>query len=120
MHPVASQVEVPMDQLERILLRRAVRGFFGQMVIGIRVLPEAVQSVELDSVTNEFQQIRQGPAWRDIGTQTPPRIMPDRHDVVRKFIAENAGKIRLVTTVTKVTGHFDDGVLRKLEWELPG
>jgi hypothetical protein len=110
-----------MDLLERILLRRAVQGFAGQTVISIRVLPEAVQHVGFDYVTNEFQQIRQvSPSWREIENKTPQQVQPDRQALIRKFIAENAGKIRLVTTVTKVTGHFDDGVLRKLEWELPG
>ena len=121
MHPVASQVEVPLDQLERILLRRAVQGFTGQVVVGVRVLPEAVRAVELSPETHEFQQVRlRSPGWNEMGRDKPTQpTPPNREAIVRKMIAENHGKVCLGTTVSKITAHFDDGELRKLEWVLP-
>jgi hypothetical protein len=39
--------------------------------------------------------------------------------LVRRIIHENEGKLRLVSTVRRVVGHFHAGELRELEWVLP-
>jgi hypothetical protein len=124
MHAVAHQIEIPLDQLERILLDHAREEFSGSVEVGIRLSPEeAVRCIEFEPETHESQLVRittRSPAWREIGTLAPPQKVIDREALVRAAIVQSSGKLRLESTVRKVTGHFSNGELRKLEWVLPG
>lgn len=122
MHPVAHAVEIPLDQLERILLDHAREDFDGSVEIEVRVLPDAVRLIELLPETHEFSPMREpiSPIWNSIGKHEPAKLPLDREAIVRRVMHENAGKIRLVSTVRKIIGQFSKGELRKLEWVKPG
>jgi len=120
MHPVAHQVEVPLEQLERILLDHAREDFTGSVEIDVRITAGAVGFVELNAETHESQHFKtNAPAWGEIAANRPPRPAVDREALVRRIIHENEGKLRLVSTVRRVVGHFHAGELRELEWVLP-
>jgi hypothetical protein len=123
MHPVAHQIEIPLDQLERILLDHAREEFSGSVEVGIRLSPEeAIRCIELEPETHESQLVRIGrsPAWQEIGMPGPSRRIIDREALVRAAIVQSTGKFRLQSTVRKVIGHFSNGELRKLDWVMPG
>jgi hypothetical protein len=122
MHPVAHAVEIPLDQLERILLNYARKAHDGSVDIDVRVSQDAVRLVEMEHEAHEFQSAPalKSPGWGDIGVTGPFKPPVDCEAIVRTMIQQNAGKLRLVSSVRKIVAHFAKGELKKLEWVLPG
>jgi hypothetical protein len=121
MHPVSHAVEIPLNQLERILLAHTREDFEGSVDIEVSVSREAVRLIDMSAETHEFQQVRGciSPGFSEIGQPRAPKPQIDREAIVRHMVAENAGKLRLVSTVRKIVAHFTRGELKKLEWVLP-
>lgn len=122
MHPTGHQVEIPLDQLERILLDHAREDFEGSVEVEVRVLPDAVRLIELATEVHEFSKMREpiAPNWREINSPKPLTPPLDREAIVRRVMAESTGKLRLVSTVRKIIAQFGKGgELRKLEWVKP-
>jgi hypothetical protein len=124
MHPVAHAVEIPLDQLERILLNYARKAHDGSVDIDVRVSQDAVRLVEMEHEAHEFQSAPslKSPAWGDIGVTGPFKPPVDCEAIVRAMIycKENEGKLRLVSSVRKIVAHFSKGELKKLVWVVPG
>ena len=122
MHSVSHAVEIPLDQLERILLDHTREDFEGSVEIEVKVSQDAIRLIDMSAETHEFQQVRglSSPPWPEVGQPRAPKPQIDREAIVRHMVAENAGKLRLVSTVRKIVAHFTKGELKKLEWVLPG
>lgn len=123
MHPVAHAVEIPLDQLERILLDHAREDFQGSVEIEVRLLPDSVKLIEMRPETREFQAVggKSSPQWEEIGRHDVPKPPVDREAIVRRVIQQSAGKLRLACSVRKIVAHFTKGELRgNIEWVMPG
>ena len=122
MHSVAHAVEVPLEQLKRILKTHAQRDFTGSVEIDMRVHAESLRFVEMEPETHEAQRVQanNSPEWKEIGTPRVPKPQIDRDALVDKMIADNTGKIRLASSVRKIVAHFVMGELRNMEWFMPG
>jgi hypothetical protein len=113
MHTVASEVELPTDQLQAELERRAVPGFTGQVTIWLRVKPEAAASVWF---TTEEREVKVAGKQRCISPPFDGANPPtERQMKVRAEIARERHRFRLAVSLSKVIGDFVDGDLRKIE-----
>lgn len=120
MHPVANEVEIPLEPFIRLMLKAAVPGFTGSRTVYLRVKPEAAKGIEWMAESLESQRVDQqmrSPSWREMeqSKPVPPAIARTREQTVTDKLQENASRFRLGTEVTKVTGHFLDGYLQKLD-----
>jgi hypothetical protein len=119
MHPVANQVLVPIDQVERELLAIARRRFTGQVRLSLRVKPEAALCVEvLAPETTE----RLRPGDRPLRS---PDIFPgpeatERDLLVSRFLHENADRFRLIVKPAQLICNFKEGTLGDTVWETAG
>ena len=115
MHPVANEVEVPTDEVERYLMQWARPGYTGQREIHLRVRPEAGLQVEFIVVGNEVQRIKAEPSRSPEGLfgQTEPT---ERQLMVRVGLAQNKHRFRIGMKLTRVLAHFQDGKLMGFEW----
>lgn len=115
MHPVAYEVDVPTERVERYLLQWAKPGFTGQRTIFLRVRSEAGLAVEFFAEGNEVDKV-QGPR----PNLTPPIFgkgdPTEREMEVGAKIAQNKHRFRIGTKLTRIVAHFVDGRLKQLEW----
>lgn len=104
-----TQVEIPLMSIEDALIQCAVPGFWGQLIIGVRLLRSAGLEVELHKETKTIAQT-------DLGRETE-RIVPsnDRVNKVRSRMMEIREKMKLFCPVTSIKGAFKDGHLVSLE-----
>jgi|ERR1700683_3234189 len=121
MHPVANEVEVSTDQVERYFLQWAKPGFTGQRKVFVRVLPEAGLKVEFIPTGNEVQRARSSE------NRTPENLFngrlhepTERETLVSVGIVQNRHRFRIGMRLTAVLGHFVDGKLTGFEWETIG
>jgi hypothetical protein len=117
MHPVANEVPVPTDGVERELLALAEKKFHGRARLVLRVKPEAALAVEvLPPATFESQRIgdRAANLSPDIFGSGQPNT---RELIVRQFVTANAYRFRLGMKVTAVVCDFDRGRLCSAVWE---
>lgn len=121
MHPVANEVEVSTEEVERYLLQWAKPGYTGQRKVFVRVLAEAGSQVVFIPAGNEVQRAKSGEpiSPRNIfGSQ--PVEPTEREIMVRVGIAQNKHRFRLGMKLTAVLAHFVDGKLTGFEWETVG
>lgn len=117
MHPVANEVEVPTDQVERYLLQWAKPGYTGQREIYLRVRPEAGLQVEFIPTGNEVEKVGRQP------TISPPLFKDEpteRQLTVGAMIVQNRHRFRIGVRLARITAHFNDGRLVQLEWGTVG
>lgn len=120
MHPVANEVPVPTDGVERELLLLAERKFHGRAKLVLRVKPEAALSVEvMPPATIESQRIGDRPQ------NSSPQLFVSgetttRELIVRQFVVANAYRFRLGMKLTAVICDFDHGKLCNAQWEAVG
>jgi hypothetical protein len=120
MHPVANEVPVPTDGIERELLVLAEKKFHGRARLTLRVKPEAALSVEvLPPAATETQRIgdRAQNASPELFTSGQPTT---RELIVRQFVTANAYRFRLGMKLTAVICDFDHGRLCSAQWETVG
>lgn len=118
MHPVANEVEVPTDEVEKYLMQWARPGYTGQREIHLRVLPEAGLKVQFIPTGNEIQRTK-----GDAPTCSPElnfgsRSMEptERETMVRVGLARNKHRFRIGMRLTRVLANFQDGKLMGFEW----
>lgn len=121
MHPVANEVDVPTDQVERYLLQWAKPGYTGQREIYLRVLPEAGLHVEFVASGNEIQRAK-GNEMRSpqLNFSHLPSEPSERELMVRAGLAQNKHRFRIGMKLTRVLANFQDGKLMGLEWGTVG
>jgi hypothetical protein len=120
MHPVANEVEVSTEQVEKYLLQWAKPGYTGQRRIFVKVLAEAGTQVVFVPTGNEVQRTKepsQPISPRLFGDQSLPT---ERETMVRVGIAQNKHRFRLGMKLTAVVANFQDGRLMGFEWETVG
>ena len=115
MHPVANQVPVPTNQIERELLAMARRRFTGRVKLSLRVKPEAALSVELlDPETTETQRLGDNPL------RSPdcfPGTESTEHELtITRWLHQNADRFRLVVKPSTVICDFKEGMLGNVQW----
>jgi hypothetical protein len=119
MHPVANEVPVPTDQIERELLAMSQRRFTGRVRLSLRVKPEAALAVELlPPHTTETQR----PGERPLRS---PDVFPgpestERALLISRFLHQNAERFRLVVKPAVVTCDFKEGTLGNVVWDTLG
>jgi len=115
MHPVANQIPVPTDAIERELLAVASRRFTGRIKLSLRLKPEAALSVELmDPETIENQRpgeriLRSPDVFDDLATT-------ERGLLVTRFLRANSERFRLVVRPAFVVCDFKEGTLGSVQW----
>lgn len=120
MHPVANEVDIPTEQVEKLLMQFARPGFTGQREILFRVKEEAGLAVEFIPEVNEVQS-----ASGQRSNSSPPNLFSERAHVptereltVRQVIAQNRYRFRIGTKLVRLLAHFVDGQLMKTEWRI--
>lgn len=105
-----NQVEIPIIGIEDALIQCAVPGFWGQLIIGVRLLRSAALEIELQKETKTVAQ-------SDSVAREAQPIAPsnDRVQKVRNRMAEVKEKLRVFCPVTSIRGAFKDGHLVSLE-----
>lgn len=105
-----NQFEIPITGIEDALVQCAVPGFWGQLIIGVRLLPTAALEVELHKETKTITQT-------EAVTRDTERIVPsnDRVNKVRSRMREVQERLRVFCPVTSIKGAFKDGNLVSLE-----
>lgn len=104
-----NHVEIPIRSIEDALIQCAVPGFWGQLIIGVRLLRTAGLEVELHKETKTIAQT-------DVTRETE-HIVPsnDRVNKVRSRMPEIREKLHVFCPVTSIKGAFKDGHLVSLE-----
>jgi hypothetical protein len=103
-------VEIPIAGIEDALVQCAVPGFWGQLIVEVRLLRTAALEVELHQEKRTITQTA------DTERDTT-RIVPSNERVqkVRSRMGEVQEKLRLFCPVTTIKGAFKDGQLVSLE-----
>jgi hypothetical protein len=116
MHPVANEVLVPTESVERALLGFAERRFTGRVELSFRVKPEAALDVEvLPPQASETQRIgdRAPSASPNLFRPTGPS---ERELIVKQLLTANAHRFRLGMKLTGIVCDFKDGNLNSAQW----
>ena len=116
MHPVANEVEVPTDEVERYLMQWAKPGYTGQREIHLRVLPEAGLQVQFIPVGNEVQRAKSEASHSPENLFGPAHEPTERQLMVRVGLSQNKHRFRIGMKLTRVLAHFQDGKLMGFEW----
>jgi hypothetical protein len=109
MHAARNVVPIPLDEIERILVARAVPDFTGNVLIDVRVLPTAGHEVEFSAETethlalNRSEEISQ------------PIVTNDRVNKVRRVLREVETKFVLRADVIGIRASFVKGELRSFK-----
>lgn len=121
MHPVANEVEVSTEEVERYLLQWAKPGYTGQRKVFVRVLPEAGAQVTFIPTGNEVQRAKSQEAISPgLSFGSTPVQPTEREIMVRVGIAQNKHRFRIGMKLTAVLANFQDGKLMGFEWETVG
>jgi hypothetical protein len=118
MHPVANEVEVSTEQVEKYLLDCVKRRFTGQCKIYARVLEEAGHQVIFVPLSNEIDRVgKERPAIPplDFGTGAG-----ELEKLVHRKLEENRDRFRIGMRLRAVLANFVDGRLMGFEWETLG
>ena len=118
MHPVANEVEVPTEQMEKYLMECVRKRFTGQCKIHIRVLQEAGEQVVFFPTGREIDRVG---FKRCISPPLEFGSGPiELEQIVQKKLAENKDRFRLGMRLHAVLANFVDGRLMGFEWETVG
>jgi len=114
MHPTASEIQVPVERIEKEFCRYAVPGFSGSRTVHLRVRQEAALAVEFISEGLEAQRIgeRQACISPSLLENSEPT---ERQLKVKATIARNRNRMSLVMKITKVTAHYIDGHINRFD-----
>src|SRR6266853_6417692 len=115
-HPVANEVPVPTEAIERELKRYAVPGFTGRRIVHLRVRPEAALSVEILPEAVETQRIGDRKGMVSPETVFDHREPTERELIVKQLLSANDYRFRLGMRLTAVVGDFTDGKLLSAQW----
>jgi hypothetical protein len=117
-HPVANEVAVSVEQIEKYLLEWAKPGVNGQRKIHIRVLPDAGSQVLFfptgREITKADQSAHISPELR-FGSD-----LTEREKLVHARLTEYQDRFRIGMKLTAVVANFMDGRLMGFEWETAG
>ena len=116
MHPVANEVLVPTEGVERELLGFAERRFTGRVELHFRVKPEAALDVEvLPAQASETQRLGDRPqnVAPNLFRSTGPS---ERELIVKQLLTANAHRFRLGMKLTGIVCDFKDGNLNSAQW----
>lgn len=118
MDATASQVEVPIEQVEREFEKCAVPGFTGSMVVYLRVKPEAALAIVFSTEQTEVKRNggngNRSPEFsRVFGDPSQPT---ERQLKVRQWLSQEKHRFRLMVTVTRVIADYVDGELRDMKF----
>ncbi len=117
MHPVANEVDVPTEEVERYLMQWAKPGYTGQREIHLKVLPEAGLQVQFIPMGNEVQRTKENENRSpELRFGDRPSQPTEREIMVRVGIAQNKHRFRIGMKLTRVLAHFQDGKLMGFEW----
>jgi hypothetical protein len=119
-HPVANEVPVPTEAIERELKRYAVPGFTGRRIVHLRVRPEAALAVEILPEAIETQRIGDRNRMVSPGDVFERREPTERELIVRQLLAANDYRFRLSMRLTAVVGDYTDGKLLRAQWVTVG
>jgi hypothetical protein len=120
MHPVANEVEVSTEQVEKYLLQWAKPGYTGQRRVYVKVLAEAGSQVVFIPSGNEVQRTKAPPSEMSPNVFGDSNLPTERETMVRVGIAQNKHRFRLGMKLTAVLANFVDGRLMGFEWETVG
>ena len=109
MHATANKVEIPLDQVERFLINRAVPDFTGNVEISVRVLQTAGHEIEFRSETESLI------ATKHSEETATPLVTNERVNAVRRALAEIRGRFTIGTDVQKIRASFVKGELRSFK-----
>lgn len=120
MHPVANEVPVPTDGIERELLALAERRFTGRARLTLRVKPEAGLDVEV-LPTEATETVRMG----DRAPQMSPQVFhsgppTERELAVRELLTKNAYRFRLTLRLVSLVCDFKEGLLLSTQFVTVG
>lgn len=116
MHPVADQVEIPIEKVEHELEKRAIPGFTGSVTVYLRLRPLVGSSVYLESIETEHIRVGRLATSGSLNPQSN-RGPSERVLKVRQQLRQQKDRFRVRTTVTKVIANYVDGDLRDLVFE---
>jgi hypothetical protein len=109
MHKVSNSVEIPLDEIERILIARAVPDFTGSVEITVHILPSAGLEVQFEAVTENHLPIGRAEETAQ------PVVTNGRVNAVRYEINKIRDKFLLGTTVRGIRASFVKGELRSFK-----
>ena len=120
MHPVANEVEVSIEEVERYLLKWAKPGFTGQRKVFVRVLPEAGTKVIFLPAGNQIDRPESRVSLSPENLFERSSQPTERELMVSVQLAQNKYRFRIGMKLTAVLAHFVDGKLKGFEWETVG
>lgn len=109
MHAVPNQVEIPIDEIETLLVSRAVPDFTGTVEITVHVSPAAAHEVEFRARVESHIDVTRS------DDKAEPVVTNERVARVRRHLAEVANKFVLGTAVTGIKASFVRGELRSFK-----
>jgi hypothetical protein len=115
MHPVANEVPVPTDAIERELLAMVQRRFTGRLKLSLRVRPEAALAIDL-LAPETTEMWRPGERILRSPDVFPGEDASERGLLITQFLRNNAERFRLVVKPATFISDFKEGTLGNVQW----
>jgi hypothetical protein len=115
MHPTACEVQVPTDEIEKLLERRAVPGFTGSVSLNLKLCAEAALAVSFTTEEREVQGGKNYPRSPEMHFGPGDAQPTERVLKVRQHLARNRDRFRLMVKPTRIVANYVDGNLNSLE-----
>src|ERR1700683_2431344 len=122
MHPVANEVPVPIDAIERKLLKFARPGFTGPVRVHRIVTEQAGLAVDAIVEATEKQSARETASHSPEMSKifSAPHEPTARQVKLKTMLAANKHRFTIGTKLTDVILHFKDGEWNNTDWVTVG
>lgn len=110
MHSIPNQIQIPPDEIERILEARAVPDFTGTVTINVCVLPSAAHEIEFRTEVESFAPL--SCRSQENGT---PIVSNHRVAAVREAVRANADRFVIGTKIVAIKASFLKGELKSFK-----